>query len=179
MKGSTFVALDFETANHSRDSACAVGVVRVENFQIVQQAVHLIRPPSPEFVFTYIHGISWDDVKEAPTFNQVWQEIYPHFEGVDFIAAHNAGFDKGVLKGCCQTYGIEPPAIPFTCTVTLARKTWQLYPTKLSDVCRFLKIDLNHHEALSDARACAQIVIASQRALENKSRPSESLSPPK
>lgn len=31
---TTFVALDFETANHYRDSACAIGLVRVEDSQI-------------------------------------------------------------------------------------------------------------------------------------------------
>jgi DNA polymerase-3 subunit epsilon len=34
-----------------------------------------------------------------------------------------------------------------------------LKPTKLSDCCRTMKIQLNHHEALSDARACAQLYL--------------------
>lgn len=37
----------------------------------------------------------------------------------------------------------------------LARKQLGIYPTRLSDVCRHLKIELNHHEALSDARMSA------------------------
>ena len=45
----------------------------------------------------------------------------------------------------------------------LARDTWRIYPTKLPDVCRRLAIALNHHEALSDAEACARIVIAAQK----------------
>ena len=35
---STFVALDFETADNGRDSACALGLVRVKNNQIVQRS---------------------------------------------------------------------------------------------------------------------------------------------
>ena len=37
-------------------------------------------------------------------------------------------------------------------------------PTKLPDVCNYLGIDLRHHQADSDAEACAQIVIAAQAA---------------
>jgi DNA polymerase III epsilon subunit-like protein len=59
-KGPTFVAIDFETADYKPDSACAVGLVRVENHQIVERAYTLIRPPRKKFVFTYYHGISWE-----------------------------------------------------------------------------------------------------------------------
>ncbi|NOT79312.1 MAG: 3'-5' exonuclease [Bacteriovoracaceae bacterium] len=157
-----FLAIDFETANYSRESACSIGIVRVENNKIVHKAVHLIKPPSREFIFTYIHGISWSDVKNAPTFKEVWKDIAPYFEGIDFLAAHNAKFDASVLKSCCSVYGITPPSVAIVCSMEIARKTWNLYPTKLSDVCSHLKIKLNHHEALSDAHACAQIVIASK-----------------
>jgi DNA polymerase-3 subunit epsilon len=82
------------------------------------------------------------------------------FDGVDFIAAHNAPFDRNVLRACCEAHGIEPPRQRFACTMKLARKVWGIYPTKLPDVCDELGIDLDHHEALSDAEACARIVIA-------------------
>jgi DNA polymerase III subunit epsilon len=164
---NNFVALDFETANTQSDSACSIGIVRVEANRIVRKAVHLIKPPSQEFVFTYIHGLSWADVKTSPTFGELWPEIRSLFEEIDFIAAHNASFDRRVLMACCERYGIEPLNIPFQCTVALARKVWKIFPTKLSDVCRSLEIDLNHHEALSDALACAQIVLASQNMSKN------------
>jgi DNA polymerase-3 subunit epsilon len=167
-----FLAIDFETANQYRNSACSIGLVRVENNQIVHKSVHLIRPPYKSFTFTYIHGLSWEDVKTAPPFDEVWTEIKPYFEGVDFLAAHNASFDSSVLKACCARYDIQAPSLPFACTMKLARKTWNLYPTKLSDVCRYLEIQLNHHEALSDANACAQIIIASNLYSRQKSEES-------
>jgi DNA polymerase-3 subunit epsilon len=162
---TNFLAIDFETANQSRNSACSVGIVRVENNKIVHKGVHLIRPPSRDFMFTYIHGISWADVKDKPTFKDVWKELKPYFDGIDFLAAHNAGFDSGVLKACCTTYRITPPPTPFKCSMALARKVWNIRPTKLSDVCSHLNIELNHHEALSDAHACAQIIMASQKSV--------------
>ena len=135
----------------------------MEKNKIVHKAAHLIRPPSRQFMFTYIHGISWNDVAAQPTFGDIWSEISEYFEGVDFIAAHNASFDSGVLRACCARYEIEIPAVPFTCTVQVARNTWDIYPTKLPDVCKYLDIKLNHHDALSDALACAHIVMAAQR----------------
>jgi DNA polymerase-3 subunit epsilon len=161
---TTFVALDFETADNGRESACAVGLIRVEDNQIVQRTHYLIRPPRSAFRFTYIHGIRWQDVADQPTFGELWASIHPILVGASFLAAHNAIFDRGVLYACCDAYGIPRPSHPFVCTVQLARKTWNLYPTKLPHVCEYLGIALRHHQALSDAEACARIVIAANQA---------------
>ncbi|MBI5042008.1 MAG: 3'-5' exonuclease [Gammaproteobacteria bacterium] len=159
-----FAAIDFETASHGRDSACAVGVVIVERGRIVERLYELIRPPSRQFAFTYIHGLSWEDVKHAPSFDTVWSGIARELAGVEFLASHNVPFDKGVLGACCATYEMPVPEQPFVCTVRLARAQWDIHPTKLPDVCRHLGIDLRHHQADSDAEACARIVIAAEQA---------------
>jgi len=158
-----FVAIDFETANHQRNSACSIGLVKVIGGRIVDSAVHLIKPPTKEFVFSYIHGLTWDSVAKASDFGNLWPAIAQFIDGAEFLAAHNASFDKGVLGACCTTYGIPLPALPFRCTVQIARNTWNIHPTKLPDVCQKLGISLNHHEALSDAMACAQIVLAANK----------------
>ncbi|NJK52734.1 MAG: 3'-5' exonuclease [Leptolyngbyaceae cyanobacterium SU_3_3] len=158
----SFVSLDFETADYRRDSACSIGLVRVENNLIVQSLHALIRPPRRSFQFTDIHGITWGDVADQPTFGELWDTIQPVIQDTEFIAAHNASFDRGVLYACCDVYGIVRPPHRFVCTVQLARQTWQIHPTKLPNVCQYLGIDLQHHHALSDAKACAQIVIAAK-----------------
>jgi DNA polymerase-3 subunit epsilon len=157
-----FAAIDFETANNARDSACAVGVVIVERGFIVDRLHALIRPPSREFLFTHIHGLSWNDVKDAQSFDVVWAGLARELAGAAFLAAHNAPFDKGVLSACCETYGLAAPQLPFVCTVRLARAQWAIRPTRLPDVCNYLGIELRHHQADSDAEACARIVMAAQ-----------------
>ena len=178
---SSFLALDFETADQGRDSACAIGLVRVESGQIVGQQSWLIRPPRPQVFFTHIHGITWSMVRHAPTFAELWPELAPWFVGTDFLAAHNASFDRSVLRACCATAAVPMPAPPFVCTVQLARTTWNLYPTKLPDVARHLGLTLRHHDALSDAEACARIVLAAQPPLSaptrNTSAPSGTAAP--
>ncbi len=159
---SPFIAIDFETADYQPDSACAVALVRVEGSRIVARRHFLIRPPRQRFIFSYLHGITWEMVKGSPTFGELWSEIEPLLDDVQFLAAHNAPFDRGVLKVCCAAHGLKPPRLPFLCTVNLARRTWRLFPTKLPDVCNFLGIPLDHHNAASDAEACARIVIAAR-----------------
>jgi DNA polymerase-3 subunit epsilon len=162
---AVFVAIDFETADDGLDSACAVALVRVEGTKIAIRERRLIRPPRKEFRFTHVHGLAWDDVKDAPTFAEVWPTLVPLLHGADFLAAHNADFDRGVLHACCRVAGIEPPTLPFRCTVRIARVTWGIFPTRLPDVCRRLGLPLDHHhDALADAEACASIVVAAKRA---------------
>ena len=159
-----FVAIDFETANDSRDSACSVGLVVGSEGEIEVSETFLIRPPTREFSFTWVHGLEWDDVRSKPTFGELWPTLRPWLQRAEFVAAHNAPFDRSVLHACCAAYGVEAPRKPFVCTVQLARQQWGIYPTRLPDVCRRLRIPLSHHESGSDAQACARIVLAAQAA---------------
>ena len=157
-----FVAIDFETADHGRDSACSVGLVRVDDGCITAREHRLIRPPRPEFIFTYIHGIEWADVAGAPVFSEVWRDVEPLFDGVDFLVAHNKGFDRGVVRACCAAAGLDEPDHTWKCTVQMARYILGIRPANLAHVCQTLDIPLRHHDALSDAEACAQIVLRAE-----------------
>ena len=159
MQKPTFVAIDFETADHGRDSACAVGIVKVRGTRIVHEETRLIRPPRRTFCFSYLHHITWEDVADQPAFRQVWRTLRPLFEDVDFLAAHNASFDRSVLHTCCKTARIRPPELGFHCTMRLSRQILGIRPTSLSHVCMNLGLPLDHHNPLSDARACAKIII--------------------
>jgi DNA polymerase-3 subunit epsilon len=118
----------------------------------------LIRPPCRWFSFTYIHGISWSDVAEEPTFGDLWPELGRFMAGAEFIAAHYATFDRGVMQAGCAHAGVAMPSVPWLCTVRLGRAAWGVYPTKLPNLAAFLGAELNHHDALSDASVCAQAV---------------------
>ena len=155
-----FVAIDFETADNGADSACSVGLVRVEALKVVRRETVLIRPPRSRVLFTHVHGITWSMVAAEPPFADVWPKLAPMLDGATHLVAHNAPFDRRVLEACCRVAGHAVPALPFLCTVQMARKKWQLRPANLPAVCRFLNIPLNHHDAGSDAEACARIVIA-------------------
>ena len=158
------VALDFETADNGPDSACALAMVAIEDGTISGQISFLIRPPRDTFVYTYIHGITWAHVRNELIFAERIPEIEEFIRNASYLVAHNAPFDRKVLYNCYSVSGHNPPANPFSCTVRLARAAWQIRPTKLPDVCSHLGIALNHHDAQSDALACARIAIAAQEA---------------
>jgi DNA polymerase-3 subunit epsilon len=157
------VAIDFETANRSPSSTCALSIVRVEDRRVATKGVSLIRPPTSQFEFSHVHGITWADVAAQRAFGEVWRALTPMIEGAEFLAAHNAKFDREVLVTCCQNSRLAVPNHAFVCTVALARLKWNLYPTKLPNVCEFLGLPLRHHDPLSDAEACAGIVLAAMR----------------
>ena len=157
---AAFVAIDFETADHWADSACAVGLVRVENLRIVAREVVLIRPPRSRIRFAHIHGITWPTVQASPNFADIWPTLAPMLDGASALVAHNAPFDRKVLHTCCTVARLPIPELPFVCTVQVARKKWGQRPNNLPSVCARLGIGLKHHDAGSDAEACARILIA-------------------
>lgn len=168
MNFEDFVAIDFETADQGRDSACSVGLVRVQAGKITQTVIQLIRPPRQTFIFTEVHRLRWQDVKDKPEFKNVYPIIQRFISPVDQLYAHWASFDQAVMNSCCIASKLEPPKQPWGCTVELAKMTWGLRHAKLPQVCELLKIELNHHEALSDATACAKIVLAVGAELANR-----------
>lgn len=159
MRKYNFIAIDFETANQHSDSACAMAIVVVKDNVIFEKVHHLVKPPVNDFMFSYLHGITWQDVQFSPDFKKIWEIVSKYFYNIDFIAAHNAKFDKKVLYTCCKKENIPLPDPPFICTVEVARSAWNIFPTKLPAVCSALNIKLEHHNALSDAEACAEIVL--------------------
>src|SRR5262245_5292448 len=165
MTGPTgrLVAIDFETADYRPDSACARAVVVVGGVEVVARKSVLRRPTRPRTVFSYLHKITWPHVADRPAFGERWPALVPLFAGAEFVAAHNAPFDRAVLAACCRASGHPVPDWHFRCTVSLARKTWGFRPASLPAVCHGLGIPLDHHNAASDALACAQIVIAARR----------------
>ncbi len=154
------LVIDFETANPSPTSACSVGYVVLRDFKIVHESVHLIRPPSDQFFFTHIHGITWARVRNEPTFEEIWNRFLgPWHSRSSLLVAHNVSFDERVLRSTARHWGIEVPRLETECTVKQARYRLGIRPANLSNVSRELGIPLNHHEALSDARASAMIHI--------------------
>ena len=154
------LVIDFETANTSATSACSLGLVVLKDYQIIHRECFFIRPPTSIFLFTHIHGLTWSDVKSAKTFQEVWNEkLQPWFSQAKKIVAHNIAFDLRVLTQTAQHYGFEIPDLKRECTVKLSRDKLSIYPSNLKNVSNTLGIELNHHEAMSDALASAYIYI--------------------
>ena len=156
---NSFTALDFETANSSRTSICSIGLVRVEDGRITRKIHSLVNPCQPfQYWNTQIHGISAFDVRDAPTFPEIWERLGGFFG--DVVVAHNAAFDISCLKQTIEKYGLEYPNFSYFCTLCISRKFVDAPSHKLDDMARHFKLpSFNHHNALADALACAEIFI--------------------
>lgn len=164
--GLNFAAIDFETANHDRHSACAIGLAVVRGGQLVESRAHLIRPPSSDFhrACAGVHGLAWDDVRSAPTFRDLWASLRASIDG-HVLLAHQAWFDRDVLSGCLKYYGIRYRLNPFADSLALAREAFGFKSNGLAVLCRRLKVRLrDHHDPGADAEAAARIaVLAAER----------------
>jgi DNA polymerase-3 subunit epsilon len=158
-----FTAIDFETATGRRSSACAIGIVRVENGAIVDEWATLIQPPGNEYwgMNIGIHGIRPERTASSPSFAQLWSEFSRRFAG-QLLVAHNVAFDRSVLWRTAEHYGLDAkslvPRDRWFCTMRHYRALGY-QPAKLNCCCERHGIELVHHDALSDARGCARLAL--------------------
>ena len=158
-----FTAIDFETANGSPASPCAVGLVRVRDGVLVEGLALLFKPPYPHNWFhpgnIQVHGIHPADVEDALEYDQALPDML-EFIGTDVLVAHNASFDMGVLRKSAEAIGAEVPDFSYMCSLLMARKSYNLESYRLNAVAYAVgHEDFKHHDALADADACARIVV--------------------
>lgn len=162
-----FVAIDFETANEQRASACAVAAVVVDDRKIVHRWSSLI---DPETAFApmnvYIHGITSEDVTGAPTFPDAIEPLMALIRDVDIVIAHSAAFDIQVMRASASRYDLRQSPFSFGCTRVFSRRWfpgWASY--SLTHCTAQLGIGESlggqgHHDPAWDAEACALIALA-------------------
>ena len=157
-----FVAIDFETANAKRYSACPVALTVVRENKIVDEFYSLINPPTDfHWRNIQVHGIHAADVVNSPTFTDIWGHINSFFDENKLVIAHNAPFDNSVIKSSLDYFGIERPKYLTLDTVKTSKQFFPDFPNhKLDTVCNELNITLDHHHnALDDSQACANILL--------------------
>ena len=158
---NTFIAIDFETGMYDPNSAVSIGMVKYHDYRVVDTFYSLIRPPKlyirPDF--TDIHGLTVDDVIDAPDFGQLWENGISTFMENLPLAAHNASFDMGVLRATLEYYCFALPKNKYFCSLALARKTWpQFHSRSLTNLAKHFCIEYEAHNALADAQTCGKII---------------------
>lgn len=160
-----FIAFDVETPNSCNDRMSAIGISVIEDNEIVREFATLVNPETHFDRFNIqLTGITPYLVEDAPTFGQLWMLIEPLMSS-GVLLAHNAPFDLGVLAKCLRAYEIDwKPRVPYACTCQMSRACYpQLVNHRLNTVSDYLGISLDHHQAESDAHACAEIFCRCQK----------------
>ena len=155
-----YIAFDVETPNRYNNRISAIGITVIEDGEIVRSFYSLVNPEVGfDYFNTQLTGIDEDAVADAPTFAELWDQIEP-IMGSGILVAHNAPFDMSVLKKCLQAYGIGwQPTTSYLCTVQMGRRLLPGRSHGLDAMCDYYGICLNHHQADSDSRACAEILL--------------------
>lgn len=154
-----FFAIDFETATQDRHSACALGIVSVIDNEIVDRQHFIIQPPNNKYAAKNIeiHGIIPEFTINAPTIAELYQELKELFDG-KILVCHNAEFDLDVLNKSLKSRNIDNDINYQWCC------TKEIYHNKLEVLAEEYNLDLDHHNPLSDAEACAALFIMHNKA---------------
>ena len=156
-----FVFMDLETPNKHHASICQVGALLVDaQMNILEEYNQLIDPQEafdPENI--NVHGITQAQVFGSPSFPEYYTEVlYPLLDGAIFIN-HNATFDLRVLNKAICNYDLPFPQIEDVYDTLKMAKYFFPHPTNynLETLCNSNGIPLNHHDALSDAKAAYEL----------------------
>jgi DNA polymerase III subunit epsilon len=157
-----YAVVDVETTGGSSSfhRITEVGAVKIQNGKIIDEFQTLINPgrPIPAFI-SGITGITNEMVAEAPAFSEIAEKFLTFLEGSIFVA-HNVKFDYGFIQNEFAKAGFEFVR-PQLCTCAGMRKTHPgLSSYGLKNLTQHFKINLTqHHRALSDARAAAELLL--------------------
>ena len=156
-----YAAFDVETPNSQNRRMSAVGVTLLDETGITGNFSFLVNPETHFDPFNIsLTGITPAMVKNSPTFPQLWEELEELLSGRTLLA-HNAPFDLSVLAKCLRDYGIAwHTSVPYACTCQMSRRLMPGLPNhRLNTLCACLGIELAHHHAGSDSRACGEILL--------------------
>lgn len=161
MNLDSYVAIDFETANANYASACQVALVRIDRGEVSAKWHSFVRPEDQYSelgnIQSRIHGISRKTYLEAPTISDLWPTM-EDFIGSDWLVAHNASFDIGVLRQSLASWELSPSIPKAVCSVRMAKEAYGSGFSKLDVLAKKYDIPLtNHHNAVNDAIACGLI----------------------
>ena len=164
------ISIDFETANEKRFSPCAIGIVVANGEDIVDEFYSLINPQMEFTSFnTGIHGITARDVRDAPTFIELWPTLH-HYLANNLVVAHNASFDMSVIRHTLDYYNLPYPELEYLCTSNIAKRVWpNLLNHKLDTIARYYNIRFEHHHALEDARVAWKVLLQAMKSYQTNS----------
>ncbi len=157
-----FFAIDVETANADMSSICQIGIAKFEDNKLIDEWCSLIDPEDYfDPINIYIHGISEADVEGAPKINEIAEKLYGYLDNA--LTVCHTHFDRVSISKAFDKYSIRTPEPKWLDTARVARRTWNEVSWSgygLKNVCELIGYEFKHHDALEDAKASGQILIA-------------------
>ena len=169
---STFVVFDIETTGLSvrYDHLIELSAIKIVEGQIIEEYSTFVKTKQPLSAFTtQLTGITAADLVGAPSIEEVMKEFQAFRKGA-ILVAHNASFDLAHLYHIEQQLGLFKAEAPSLDTLNLSRVLYpELKAFNLKAISKHLKVELTqHHRAIHDTRATAQIVLKQLQELYTK-----------
>jgi len=166
-----FIVFDIETTGlkADREEITEIGAVKIKGRKIIDSFQTFVNPgkPIPQNI-TELTGITDEMVEDAPKISTAIKDFYDFANG-GVLVAHNATFDTSFIKLAAERNNLE---YNFTVldTLGLARCTVEdVKNHKLDTLAKHFNVKLtNHHRAVDDARATADIFLELLKLLEEK-----------
>lgn len=158
-----FVAIDVETANADMASICQIGLAKFQDGKLVDEWSSLVDPEDYfDFFNIDIHGITEKTVKGAPTFPEVADTLSDFISNT--VCVSHTHFDRVSVGQALKKYSLKKIETVWLDSAKVARRTWKEFAWSggygLSNLCKAIGYKFNHHDALEDAKASGQILIA-------------------
>lgn len=161
-QNDTFVTIDVETANADMASICQIGLAKFSGGILIDEWSSLVNPEDYfDHVNMSIHGITDRQVRNSPTIPQLANELSDFMFG--FICVSHTHFDRISIYRAFEKYSLTQLELTWLDSAKIARRTWDECAWRgygLAKVCQLIGYDFKHHDALEDAKAAGQIVIA-------------------
>lgn len=156
-----FNVVDVETTglHPDKDRIIEIAVVHVDPQGTITERWSTLINPGTDVGPTHVHGISNEQVADAPTFLELAPYLYNKLAGLPLVA-HNAKFDAGFITEEFRRAGLHvfSEDFPRVDTIELAKAAVSLPNYRLSTCCKHFEIELiNAHCALDDTQACAEL----------------------
>jgi DNA polymerase-3 subunit epsilon len=164
LASAEFLVVDTETNGLGGDSCelTEVGAVLVGGGELHDRWASLVRTSMPlRRGIQRFTGITQAMVDGAPDLQDVLPQLAARLSG-RVLVAHNAPFDRRVLRQAFERVGLQWSDPPVICTAALARAVLPLQrERKLTKLADALGIEVAlAHRALADAETCARVLCA-------------------
>lgn len=167
------VFFDLETTGlyaNSGDAICEIGAFKMRDREIIDTFHSLINPQKPIPAGAYaVHGISEEEVAQAPAFNEIADEF------IDFVQdtvlfAYNAPFDMSFIDGELKKMHKPFLSVPVIDVLLVARASFKSKKYNLSVIAANLGINCSQrmHRALTDVSITSQVFFKGADELRNK-----------
>lgn len=172
METKTYAVVDLETTGHSPangDRIIQIAIVFIKNGEIGEKYVRFVNPGQkiPAFI-RQLTNISDEEVKDAPFFEEIAEEVRNNLEGTVFVA-HNTDFDLSFLQSEFKRCGLSKWSGMEIDTVELSKIIFPSSPSyRLQDIAEELDIALpSAHRADDDAKATSKLLLACNEKLQS------------